>query len=142
MARPISCPSYSSGDDPRQRTPLSAYDHEWGRMVGERVRHLRTERGLSLRDFGSLVRRPDGGYYSHSYFSKLERGIAYAPLFVYVRIAEALAIEPGRLLGLDDRFTESEAMLIDAVRRAGIEPSEAIVRVLATRPGETPSTRD
>jgi hypothetical protein len=71
-------------------------------------------------------------------FSKLERGIALAPLFAYLGIADAFEIPPGRLLGPDDAFKEldaAEATLIAVIRETGVSPAEAIVRIVGSSSG-------
>jgi hypothetical protein len=47
-------------------------------------------------------------------------------------VAEALEVEPGRLLGPDDvqlEISEAEMTLVDLVRRIRISPAEAIARL-------------
>jgi transcriptional regulator with XRE-family HTH domain len=107
-------------------------------IVGDRVRRLRRDHGWTLIDLARNVRRPDGGHYDPSYFSKLERGIAFAPLHAYLEVADALGVEPARLLGPDDVFkevSEAEMTLIRVLRAAAIEPSEAIHRLLGSPDG-------
>jgi len=47
-------------------------------------------------------------------------------------VADALDVEPGRLLGPDEAQREvsgAEMALVDLVRRLGLSPAEAIVRL-------------
>jgi transcriptional regulator with XRE-family HTH domain len=120
------------------RLRLDRFFHEWAMIVGDRIRRLRMERGWTLHFAAGELVRPDGGSYSPSYLGKLERGVAYAPLYVYLRIAELYGIHPGRLLAPDDVFnpiTEAEMTLVKVVRDSGIEPSEAILRILKPEGG-------
>ena len=112
-------------------------------MVGARVRRLRNTRGLSLHKFSSTIYKPEGGHYSGGYFSRLERGWSTAPLYVYLAIAAAFAIEPGRLLGMEDlekQVTEAEMTLVYFLRRMDIEPHDALARLW--RGGSPASTKD
>ena len=110
------------------------YFCEWGIVVGDRVRRTRVGRGLTLERLRVVVEKPEGGHYSGGYFSRLERGWASAPLYVYIALAEALSVDPGRLLGPDDAHkavTEAEMTLVNVVRELRISPSEAIVQLTA-----------
>ncbi len=79
------------------------YHCEWSVVVGDRIRRLRNARSLTLGEMTDLVAKPDGdGRYSAGYLSRLERGNAGAPLYVYLAIAVAFDLSPGRLLGADD----------------------------------------
>lgn len=109
------------------------YRCEWGEVVGARVRRLRQAKGLTLRALAANLPRPDGGTYSASFLSRLERGYASPPLWVYVLLAEQLEVQPGRLLGLEGferEVDEAELALVRALRRLEIAPDEAIARVL------------
>ncbi len=113
------------------------YHCEWSVVIGDRVRRLRNARGLFLWQMSQLVEKPNEGCYSAGYFSKIERGFASAPLYVYLAIADVFEVPPGRLLGPDDAqrsVTEAEMTLVGVIRRLGISADEAIVRVL--RPPE------
>ena len=113
-------------------------------MVGGRVRRLRQADGLRLVDLTTTVTRPDGGDYSIGFFSRLERGWASPPLWVYVRLAEHFGVHPGRLLGVDDverPVSDGELTLVRLLRRLGIEPDEALGRLLATPSAETGAPR-
>lgn len=107
------------------------YHCEWSTVVGDRVRRLRNGRGLSLVQLADLVEKPEGGSYSAGYFSRLERGWASAPLYVYLAIAVVLEVDPGRLLGSDDAqkpITEAEMTLVRFLREADMAPHEALAR--------------
>lgn len=108
------------------------YRCEWGEVVGGRVRRLRKAHGLTLARTAGLFHRPDGGHYSPGFLSRLERGWASPPLWVYVALAERFDVEPGRLLGLDHvamEISEAEVTLLRLLRRLHIEPDEAIARL-------------
>ncbi|MDP8942766.1 MAG: helix-turn-helix domain-containing protein [Actinomycetota bacterium] len=118
---------------PRWRDP---YHCEWSIVVGDRVRRLRDARDLSLRELADALGKPEGGRYSGASLSRLERGWASAPLYVYLAIAAALEVEPGRLLGPDDvqrPVTEAELTLVRTLRRLDIAPDEAIARLAEHR---------
>jgi hypothetical protein len=77
--------------------------------------------------------RPDGGHYSPGFLSRLERGWASPPLWVYIVLAERFDVAPGRLLGPDDvamEISEAEVTLLRLLRRLRIEPDEAIARLV------------
>lgn len=116
---------------PRWRDP---YHCEWACVVGDRVRRLRNARDLSLAGLAALVEKPEGGSYSPGYFSRLERGWASAPLYVYLALAAVLEVEPGRLLGSDDAqkpITEAEMTLVRFIREVGLAPHMALARLAA-----------
>lgn len=120
------------------------YHTDWGGVVGDRVRRLRRARGLVLRDFEEKIERPDGGHYSLSYFSRLERGSSSAPLYVYIALAEFFGLPPGRLLGVDDAerdATAEEMVLIRFLRRAGVTPDEALDRLVDCNAGSAEPLR-
>jgi transcriptional regulator with XRE-family HTH domain len=118
-----------------QRTAWAApYVIEWGVVVGDRARRLRNDRGWRLFDLANAVSKPEGGHYSAGYFSRLERGWTMAPLYVYVAVAEALGVAPGRLLGPDAVQLEASAdemVLLRLMRRQKMDPAEAIARLIA-----------
>ena len=108
------------------------YRCAWGAVVGDRVRRLRQARDLTLHELAGLVHKPEGGHYSSGYFSRLERGWASAPLYVYLAIAAAFDVDPGVLLGPDAaclETSEAEAMLLRCLRGLGVEPHEALLRL-------------
>jgi transcriptional regulator with XRE-family HTH domain len=111
---------------------------EWAVVVGDRVRRLRKARDWTLVEFSRRVYRPEGGQYSAGYFSRLERGWASSPMYVYLAVADALEVEPGALLGADDvqkDVTDAEMTLIRCLRRLRIAPDEALVRLTASTDG-------
>lgn len=96
------------------------------------MRRLRKARELTLWQLAELVDRPYGGSYHGGYFSRLERGWASAPLYVYLAVADVFEVAAGRLLGPDDAqrdLTDAEMTMVKFVRRLGIEPDEAIARI-------------
>ena len=76
--------------------------------------------------------KPEGGGYSGGYFSRLERGWASAPLYVYLSIAAVLEVAPGVLLGMDEwqrAVSAGQRALLRFLEAAEIEPEVAIVRL-------------
>ena len=70
---------------------------------------------------------------SASFVSRVERGFASPPLWAYIHMANIFDLSPGRLLGpeeLEGSVTESEMTLIRVTRRLGLEPEEAIARLV------------
>jgi len=131
----------------RQRLPRIVNDHkkwptlwnerrDWSEVVGSRIRRLRTARGLSLIQLSQRVRRTDGLTYSATTFSRIERGSAASPFYVYLQIADTLEIDPGRLLGPDSALldaSEGEGTLLEALREMGITPPEALALIVQAR---------
>lgn len=108
------------------------YRTEWGQVVGNRVRVLRTKAGLHIYELARDLYRGDGRPYSTSFVSRLERGWASAPLHTYVVIANRFEVEPGELLGNEDiasPVSAAELTLVRALREIGVSPEEAIARV-------------
>ena len=137
---------------PQQRYPLnlsrlaSAYkvgprryefDHcQWSVVVGDRIRRMRVAEGWALHELASRVFRPNGKEYSIGHLSRIERGWASAPLYVYLAIAAAFDMDPGRLLGADAAMleaTEAEMTLLGALRELRMEPHEALAQLLQAR---------
>jgi hypothetical protein len=93
---------------------------------------MREHRGLLLRQIE--IPRPDGRFYSSSFFSRLEHGWGTPPLWVYVTLAERFDVHPGVLLGPEEvtrEWTESELTLLRVLRRMNIDPEEAIVTLVS-----------
>lgn len=108
------------------------YRRPWAGVVGNRVRRLRTAREWTLQDLAVKLRKPEGGHYSAAFVSRLERGWASPPLFAYLLVAEALEVPPGKLLGrgeLERELTPGEGVLVTFIKRMGITPEEAVVRL-------------
>jgi transcriptional regulator with XRE-family HTH domain len=115
-----------------------AYRLEWGEVVRQRIRRLRLARGWKLHELQGQVRKPDGGFYSGGYFSRIESGWTSPPLYVYLKIAEALEVHPGDLLGVEEfdrALTREQAVLLRVVERLGLAPDEVIVRLAAADAG-------
>jgi transcriptional regulator with XRE-family HTH domain len=136
MGRPPLYPDHWARADrsgPRWKDPTFC---DWSSVIGDRIRRLRRSRDWTLVHMLRLIRRPDGdGDYTPGYLSRIERGYGRAGLYVYLHIANALEVHPGRLMGLDDAerdATADEMTLVEFVRLAGIAPAEAI-HILATR---------
>ena len=113
----------------RYRTPYTE-------MVGARLKRLRVARGLSQYQARRRVRRPTGSSYSQGLISRVEKGYANSPLYVYVHFAEAYEVDPGRVMGIDEAqrpVSEAEMTLILFLRGARIEPHQAITRLASLR---------
>jgi transcriptional regulator with XRE-family HTH domain len=102
-------------------------------VVGGRIRRLRRQRAMTLHALGSSIGKDEGrkpGYYSGGFISRLERGRASAPLYVYLAIADVLEVDAGALLGPESvamDVTEAETVLLRWLRATGTEPHEAIL---------------
>jgi transcriptional regulator with XRE-family HTH domain len=106
---------------------------DWAAVVGDRVRRLRQARDMRLIDLSAAVWKPEGGHYNPGYFSRLERGWASAPLYVYLAVADALGVDAGVLLGPDAaslEVSEAEATLLRCLRSLGIAPHEAVAALM------------
>ena len=112
------------------------YKTPYTELIGSRLLRLRQGRGLSQSQVRHNVRRPRGGPYSQSTISRLERGYANAPIYVYTHFAEAFDLAPEVLLGPDDALkpiAEAEMTLLRTLRRLSVSPDEALARVAASR---------
>jgi transcriptional regulator with XRE-family HTH domain len=117
--------------DARYRWELY-YRTPYTEMVGARLKRLRLARGMTQHQARHSVQRPTGGVYSQGLLSRLEKGYANSPLYVYVHFAEVYEVEAGRLLGSDDTqkpITEAEMTLVRVLRRTQIKPDEAIAKL-------------
>jgi hypothetical protein len=83
-------------------TPEMLIAHDYSRLLGARVRRLRNELALTQFETVELVEHPRGGRYSTGLLSRIEKGWANPPLFVYIHIAEVLGLEPENLMGPDE----------------------------------------
>lgn len=113
------------------------YHCEWSIVVGDRIRRLRNRRGLTLKGLCELVTKPEGGHYSIGYLSRLERGWASAPLYLYLALADALGVEAGRLLGPDDAarsVSEAEMTLVRYMRRLDLSPDAVLASIAHPQP--------
>jgi transcriptional regulator with XRE-family HTH domain len=103
-------------------------------VVGDRIRRLRLDRDWTLIDLARRVRKPGGNGYSASYFSRLERGWANAPLYTYLQIAKALEADQWALFAPDEARQEAspgELVLLRFLRRTGVSPEEALERIVS-----------
>jgi transcriptional regulator with XRE-family HTH domain len=113
---------------------------DYTELVGLRIRRMRHARNWTQRELLAQIRWPRGGRYSAGLLTRVENGFANPPMFVYVHVAEALAVEPEVLLGPEDlqrEVTEAELTLVQYPRAVGMEPHEALAR-LAPGAGTTP----
>lgn len=94
--------AFDTRNRPIEATPEMLISHEYSRMIGARIRRLRRGIGMTLAETVAAVEHPRGGRYSTGLLSRIEKGWANPPLFVYIHIAEALGIEPAELLGSED----------------------------------------
>jgi transcriptional regulator with XRE-family HTH domain len=114
----------------------SRYRCEWGQVVGRRVRVLRQQRGLLIWQLAAKLYRADGKPYSPSFVSRLERGWASAPLWVYIRLADLFAVTPGELLGengVERLVSDAELTMVRVARQLGLSPEEAIAQMTKPR---------
>lgn len=114
-----------------------AYVTEYTRMVGRRLKRIRDERGLTQGRVMYLVERPDGRNYSRGLLSRIESGYANSPLYVYLHLADFYELDPAAILGPEDDgegMGEAEMALIEALRRLGISPGEAMARLARSEP--------
>jgi transcriptional regulator with XRE-family HTH domain len=85
--------STTPAEAPRRRAASARREaHSVTAGLGERIKALRTERGLSLRSVAAEAQ------VSPSLLSQIERGEASPSLISLVAIADALDVRPGRLL--------------------------------------------
>lgn len=108
------------------------YRTPYSEMVGGRARRARTARRLTQRKLLEKVEHPRGATYSKGLLSRIEKGYANSPLYVYMHLAAALDLDPGRLMGSDETqkpISEAEMTLVRFLRRAGVKPDEAIARL-------------
>lgn len=121
---------------PRGGLPGDPYYCEWAAVIGGRIRRLRRQRRATLLDLGRALIRPGRrDHYSAGFVSRLERGRASAPLYIYLAIADVLETDPGLLLGPDGvavDVTEAEAVLLRWLRGRGMEPHDAMLRLTAS----------
>lgn len=115
---------------------------EWTVVVGDRIRRLRRDRGVTLVQLAESVQKPNGKSLSPGYISRVERGWANAPLSTYLAVAAALDVAPWRLLGPEEvqkAVTDAELTLLQFLRHVEIPPHEALARLAA--PTEPPESR-
>lgn len=116
-----------------ERTPELLVAHDYTRMVGARLRRLRTAADLTQAETVGAVERPRGGRYSTGLLSRMEHGWANPPMFVYVHVAEALGTDPAQLLGPEPGAgspAPGELRLLEALRSAGINAEAALSLLL------------
>jgi transcriptional regulator with XRE-family HTH domain len=108
------------------------YRTPYTEMIGARLKRLRLARGLTQHAARHSVRRPTGRAYSQGLISRIEKGYANSPLYVYLHFSDAYDVEPGRLMGSEDAqkpITEAEMTLVRFLRQARVKPHDAIVRL-------------
>ena len=110
---------------------------EWTIVVGDRIRRLRRDRGLTLVEVARSVERPDRKAFSPGHLSKIERGWANSPLSTYLAIAGALEVAPWRLLGPEEvqkEVTDAELTLIQFLRHVRLPPHVALAQLASCEP--------
>ena len=115
------------------------YRTEWGQVVGRRVRVLREGADLTISELAAEIRRADDRPYSATFVSRLERGWASPPLWVYCLLAARFEVGPGELLGsegLERPVDDAELTLVRVVRRLGLSAEDAIARLAGATLGE------
>ncbi len=108
-------------------------------MVGRRVRGLRQRADLTITELAAEIRSADGRPYSASFVSRLERGWASPPLWVYCLLAARFEVAPGELLGTDGLerpVDDAELTLVRVLRRLGLTAEDAIARLAGAMPAE------
>jgi transcriptional regulator with XRE-family HTH domain len=76
---------------------VTAKSQPEGVVFGQRLRELRTERGLSQNALADLCGS------NHPFISELERGVKVPSLTMILRLAEALECRPSELIKIFDR---------------------------------------
>lgn len=117
------------------------YREQYSEMVGARIRRARLYRDLTQKKLLDKVERPRGGRYSNGLLSRIEKGYANSPLYVYMHFADALEVDPGRMLGSDETqkpISEAEMTLVRFMRRARIAPDQALAILAQAGPGASP----
>ncbi|TCT02244.1 cupin domain-containing protein [Aquabacter spiritensis] len=89
-------------DDARAAEPLADMDVR----LGQRIRHLRKARGLSLKE----VAERSG--FSISFFSQIERGLSSPSVRVLASLAHALNVNIGSLFAEDDEAEDAAAKIV------------------------------
>ena len=110
---------------------------DWAIVVGDRIRRLRRDRGMTLVQLANISEKPGGGCFSPGYISRIERGWANAPLSTYLTIAAALEVAPWRLLGPEEvqkEVTDAELTLLQFLRTVGLAPHDALAALASARP--------
>jgi transcriptional regulator with XRE-family HTH domain len=101
-------------------------------MIGHRFKRIRIGRQLTQSKVVAIARKPNRGFYSQGFLSRIEAGYANAPLYSYVDFANAYQLDPGRLMGPEEAekpVGEAEMALVGFIRRLGIGPDEAMARI-------------
>ncbi len=93
--------------------------------LGNRVRSLRVQRGMSRR---ALAR--DSGV-SERYLAQLEQGKGNISVVLLARVAAALQAEPGDLLQMRERRTTEEILIADLLREMSPETHSAFLQMLS-----------
>jgi transcriptional regulator with XRE-family HTH domain len=109
---------------------LQAQEREVARLIGRRLRQIREQEGLTLRDLAQRL-----GFPHHTILLKYERGETAPSTARLVSLARALNSSPAALLARDDQAIP----IIAAVDRAdAVELAQLafILETLATSPGD------
>jgi transcriptional regulator with XRE-family HTH domain len=123
---------FAGGLRPLESTWKLFLKFDYTELVGIRVRRLRRARGWTQAETVRRVERPRGGQYTPGLLSRVENGYANPPLYVYVHLAEAFGIDPGRLMGSEESqkpISEAEMTAIRFLRATGIAPHDAMARL-------------
>jgi transcriptional regulator with XRE-family HTH domain len=107
-------------------------------VLGLRLKRIREGRHLTQAEVIKMARKPNGGFYSQGFLSRIEGGYANAPLYSYVDFANAYELDPGRVMGPEESEKPvggAEMALIGFLRRLGITPDEAMARIARGEPG-------
>jgi len=93
-------------------------------LLGERVRTLRTYRGMTRKELAS-----DSGV-SERYLAQLEQGQGNISVILLARVAAALRTEPSDLLQMRERRTAEEILIADLLRELSPDNHKAFLQIL------------
>ena len=123
-------PGYDPGS--LELPALDPHVRDWPKVIGNRIRRLRRARSWTLSELARYAWRPNPRPFDPGYLSRIERGLVGPPLIVYLGIAWAFQIDPGRLLGPDAALldaSEPELTLLRTIRELDLEPHEAMAMI-------------
>ena len=92
------------------------------KAIGQKVRTMRSEMGLTLVTLGKKVRL------SNAHVSRLENGLVGFRSATLIRFAKALGVSPASLLVEGDEV--SQAKVVDDLDAAGLTPSATLTKAL------------
>lgn len=89
-------------------------DKEYYAVIGERIKKVRIEKGLSQKELAIIIKSGDPAFADCSNVSTInnpticnwEAGISLPPYDTFLRLCYALNVSPNYLLGYDDTLTQ------------------------------------